>query len=1460
MATRYIVGGVLFLLVISVRGAVSESDPAPRAFLFPVTQPHSQFSFTLKTPDPEFSVRADGSFSIGVEGFETFERRVGAPDIPTRTVLVAIPRDATPKLEVRASRARLQRSLRPAAVPQRYVEVSPEERAELERPGRSEVDRQAILQRSIRERRAPDAAIYGGETPFPERVAWLGRTGVLRDQRYVEVHLAPVQYDPRITGLRIHDSLEIVVRFNGVPTVDLKEEEPVPSSSTDDRFEMVYRNSFLNYDQSRSFRYSSAESVETAEIAPEESSARMEAAVAATPRSRIRLRATALVRLDEATLQATGFLAHDVATWKLTHLGVQVPLQTNDDGDGIIEPGEWVQFYGQALDDEPKTELNTDFPGTNIDLFEARDFTDENTYFLTVAAQAQPTIPELDALPGFSLTPPAHFGATQHLEIDDAFRPLGAADPWYWLPSLSLSSPQAMSRTDQVPLPGLFSGTEAASIRVHLRGLSEDPLVDPDHQTRVTIENGSNQVLAIDDGGFDRRTLFLHQIDWTWTGGAELTDPLDVVLEVMDSGATCFGSPCNSVILDYIEVDYRRAFEAIGDSLVFDWPNENAEFVVTGLQDPNPDIYEITLAAGERVIQPVRLINASVTGTGPYDARFLVGEDTGMASGAPRRFAVVGDAGVVASSEYDLEPDTVSDLRLATNQADLIVIAHSDLLDQGPASPLTLLLDHRATPAGGGLTSKVVLLQDIEDEFNDGLPGPLAIKEFLRWITSDQPGEGWTDPKPSYVILLGDASLDYKGGTAQGNFVSTQMVFMDDPQLGYHASDNVMGAVIGDDQLADLVLGRIPARSVAEANRMLQKILDYEQVSPAGSWRNHALFVSDRGKTGNNPSEALQFEALNADSEAWMAIPPYTSRHLRYWTDYFDTPDPTPWDSVNADLKATVNGFGPIADGAAIVQFIGHGNFVLWSEDFFFDERINPPSDTFQDTMDLINSARLPWLMAHNCLTGGFHVIAHNSVAENWFKLAGGGAVGAFAPTGLSFNFISDDVIDVVWGDMFGPTKQRVVGPMVLDALARLCGQGATEACQYYALQGDPAMRLVLRDVEPATSLQAAGANARVDLSWTASATPLVVYDIYRADNLLWANYTKIADDVAGTNYSDSGVINARTYYYYLVAQDPDGFESRWSNFNSDCAGSGPDCVQVTPLNPDPPLPPAGASVADPGLGHVLELSWAANGETDVASYTVHYGMESATYTTVVEVGPATRLTLLDLVEGQMYYFAVTATNTSNLTSGFSIEVSDYPVFGLGLRNPSYIENLMLGKSGSDLVLEWPEVTTDIYGKPKSVALYEILRGAAPDFDGVGLTKIGECADPCSTFTDTGALLLAGGLEYRVRAVDGESNAGGMGSEPPEAVDLGIKKSTSVPGNLILHWDPVTTTVDGKPVVLQHYAVFIADQPFTRADIRDGLIAPTATVASSSFELTPPLQSRYYSVLAVDTRGNTSPF
>ena len=81
------------------------------------------------------------------------------------------------------------------------------------------------------------------------------------------------------------------------------------------------------------------------------------------------------------------------------------------------------------------------------------------------------------------------------------------------------------------------------------------------------------------------------------------------------------------------------------------------------------------------------------------------------------------------------------------------------------------------------------------------------------------------------------------------------------------------------------------------------------------------------------------------------------------------------WDAVNSP-------------GAALVQFIGHGNYTVWSDDAFFDERYVP-----RDTSYLVNGLELPWLIVHNCLTGGFHGDEPKSMGEQWIKRQIGGAI-----------------------------------------------------------------------------------------------------------------------------------------------------------------------------------------------------------------------------------------------------------------------------------------------------------------------------------------------------------------------------------------------------------------------------------------------------------------------------------
>jgi hypothetical protein len=1410
---------------------------------------------------------------VHLNGFATRERGTGAPDIPTKTILVAIPPGVEPRLEVSATGDSFRPGVVPAPVPREVGEIDVLARGELLRGQDRLIDSsRADEVRKIYEKAQ---AIYAGTRTFPERLAWLGETGVLRDQRYVEVHLAPVRFDPGAQGLRIANPFEVTVHFDGDT---LSRAIPVAEK----RFEGIYRATFANYDQGSAFRMSAV--ADDTYAAP--AVTRGPGTAGTGPLYRIRIRKDGVVRLDYATISATSMVTVPLADWKVVNRGVEVPLQVRDDngdpfvdptdGNGVLDPGEWVQFWGQALD-YPKTELNTDFLQSDQDIYEYRDYNEENVYFLSAEVGFRARMAESVADP--SGAPVAtEFDAVVRVEEDDVWLPFGGADPWNDQPAMSnpVVGSLTIDREQTVDLPGLATDT-TARVLVRLRGLSDDADNVGDHPMQIVLETDLGTPLGSDSSGgaFDGRSIYTHDFTWNHSSGATLTDPAVVRIVAQPFSGT--PGYRNQVMLDWVEVHYKRGFGAIGDLLYFEWPNLTQNIEVTGITSHDPEVYELThLIPGSEVVDAIRLVGVDVLpntpNTPPYTVRFRMREDGNLPMGETRRFVVAGSGAVQIPSGPDFEEDTVSDLRNTTNEADIIVIAHPDVMADPVTctSPsLTALLAHRLSQ---GLTSRVACLEDVEDDFNFGLQGPLAIKNFLAWVTSTVPGEGWIGPDeqnpadpPSYVLLLGDASYDTRGGPASFNFIPTQIMFRDRIQLGYYASDNLMAAVAGDDQLADLVIGRIASSDPVSTDLVLDKILEYETMTPPGNWTRHAVFISDRGKRDAggdvNGTESLEFETTNALAQSFMKIPPHTALQLRYWTDFCDTQAPAPQpcniEAMRQAIKDAINGVDGNSDGAAVVQYSGHGNFEVWSDDAFLDER-DPAF--LRDTLDFNNGLRLPLMMAHNCLTGGFHTLFDHSVGEDWLFRDGGGAVAVFSPSGLSFNFLGSATTGFVWNHMYGPLKERELGVVVMGALAGLCGQNSIEGCQNYILQGDPATRLAIPSVDPPTDVNAVAGNGFVDVNWTESLGGAAGYDVYRTASLL-APYERIASVPSPVStYRDEDARNTFTYYYYVVALDPEGFESPWSNFNTQC-DAGPDCVVATPLNPDPPTIPTGLAAFDPETGARLDVSWLTNPEDDILRYTVHYGTESENYTDFTETPAlANSVTLGSLENGTIYYLAITATNTSGNTSDLSGEITAVPTLVLGARSPRFIDDLQMGKNGADAELSWTEVTIDIYGKPETVDRYEVFRATVPDFVASAVNKIGECFAPCSSFTDPGALTAGPSYHYLVRAIDLDGNAGGAGRELPAGIlGLMVDRTDTM---VNLSWPAVAAVFHpgglGTPTTISHYEIYASDQPVTRTDLNGEV--PAATTTETTADLTLPVDHRYYSVLAVDTRGNKSPF
>ncbi len=95
-----------------------------------------------------------------------------------------------------------------------------------------------------------------------------------------------------------------------------------------------------------------------------------------------------------------------------------------------------------------------------------------------------------------------------------------------------------------------------------------------------------------------------------------------------------------------------------------------------------------------------------------------------------------------------------------------------------------------------------------------------------------------------------------------------------------------------------------------------------------------------------------------------------------------------------------------------------------------------------------------------------------------------------------------------------------------------------------------------------------------------------------------------------------------------------------------------------------------------------VNLAWNPNSESDLAGYKIYYGNSSGNYNTNIDVGNQTSysitpegtgegsLTNIGLIEGQIYYFALTAYDTSDNESGYSTEAV-YTVPNIPPSNPS---------------------------------------------------------------------------------------------------------------------------------------------------------------------------------------------
>ena len=1380
----------------------------------------------LEAPAPTFEPAEDGrGVTPVVAGFGSTSR-AGEPALPMRQFLVAIPEGSVPQIRILSDERVVLSGLDLQPVPTiRILDQSEPEwvRQGDRRPGAGRTeggagsgDPEPQAARDLRR----DRRVYDRDVDFPGEPVRLGQIGYLRDQRFVEVLFYPLAYNPVRHQARFHSKVRVEVRF------------ALPEFTTggalfrpDPYFEETYRESLANYEQGKAFRVEGTGPLPLS---------------AGGPRYKLLVTQPGIYRLDHAylTLHAANLLSLDPRTLSIEVDGAEIPISIRSttggagEADGVFGPDDVLEFFGRPKTDEGPTKLNHPFGMGFPDIYQAWDFTDTQVYWLSAggAAGSHLRVPASSGAPvgGFSLA--GDFQENVVWEEDEVFLPTGGDEVYYSNPSLLAGGTEAQ-RDLSVALPGLAVSGTPAKVTYRIRGGSNPPQA-PDHKVRLWVNGDTGN--AKED---------------TWDGDVVRSGNFDVAQSVLTNPSTvhvlALGLPGVTIdrqYLDRITITYRRLFTAVGGALIFSYPNQNARFQVGGLGTA-PSIFDISRKVAANGEPDAVLITGAVAGGSNYT--FEVPFDPSPSAPQVRTFVVAVPGGYKVPDAVVAAADPV--LAVPGQAADFLVIGSAATLDATPGGALDHLLAHRF--ATQDLTSRVVDIARIYDEFGFGRRDPEAIRRFLNFAYDNWRGPSGTDDPPSFVLLLGDATPDYENNQNLPDWVDqvpTPIMLQANSIIGYYSSDNWLASFRGDDQIPDVFLGRISARSAAQVAGVLDKIRLYESSPPPGLWKGRAVLAAS---DGDSAVETQTFEEVQTGvATTYFTTLPYTTPSPPF---FFAQP---PWNGTNTsqfkiDLTAAIN------NGSAIVSYVGHGAFEIIGNSSVLFSNANAAG--------LTNAPYLPLFVAFDCLAGGFHAFSTaGSLGEAMVNNTMGGSVASLAPAGLSSALTGDLLSDELFRHLLGKEKARILGVVQSEVHAALWTQGRIIDAQGLTFLGDPATRFVMPAPPAPTGLTAVAGNSQVTLSWAAPAQPVAGYRVYRASSSPLGTYSLACSPGASTSCVDTGVINATRYYYYAVSIDPDLFEGPASNLNGDC-DAGPGCVTARPVNPNPPAVPTLQAVVDTGTGASLQVTWQPSQENDIQKYTLRYGSQLGFYPLTIVTAPnATSAVLTGLSPSVRYYVILSATNTSGLESAPSAPMSGVPHLVQGIAPPMAISDLRLAPSaplGPDLVLTWTRPTIDIYGRPTTVTGYKVYRGTTPGFMVVGATPLATIGSGATTtYTDPQALINPAAYYYVVTASDAQGFASGGGRELPNGVsDLQV----SMPSANLLHlaWTPPTTDFQGFGTLIDHYQIHVTPVPVRRESLNAStIVLDNVTVPSVDLSVTG--SPRYISVLAVDNRGNLSPF
>ncbi len=684
----------------------------------------------------------------------------------------------------------------------------------------------------------------------------------------------------------------------------------------------------------------------------------------------------------------------DPRTLQLFYRGEEQAVHVFGQEDGRFDPGDFLIFHGRFRRD------HKDFESV---------FGRRNTYWLTWGRRQGRRFVERSGAPVMGYPPSISHWTTRHFEQDLWYDALADApdnrrDHWFWQRPVFAKSPDVPSSrvfVGELPDPDLGSDY-TARIRLALHG---------------STNLGHHTVLKLNNHILDDRI---------WDGQVEMQVEVDSPSEHLRQGtnqvllqAFADQAKWDKILFNWFEIDYRRLFRAKRGFLAFSLPpSAGQRIAVSGFSHPQIELYDVA--------NGIRFVDLSVEGDGTtMTATF---EDR---SEKPSSYVMV-DSLNLRTPEGRL--DEFSSWRAPVNRADYLIIAHPLFLDAAQR-----LADHRRRD---GLAVAVVSTEDLYDEFSHGRLDRAAIAAFISHAYHN-----W-ELRPAYVLLLGDATYDYRNiqGGGKPSFVPT--LYYHARERGHSPSDFLYVLVDGDDILPDLSIGRLAVGSAEEAEQVVAKIIRYDREPEPGSWRNRVLFLANFHEKGlfTGPSDVLA--ARYTGPLGLESVKVYGHDH---------SPIPNRTGSIFVDA---------LNAGALLLNFNGHGS--AGTMQFVFSSQL-PDWDYLSQVR---NGGRLPLVLALSCFNGLFANPVVRGLAEIFTNMAEGGSIGYISASAKSFvaqnNLLASNLFE-----QFFERGNLAFGPALNTAKSQVLAAHSSWKTALLGMQllGDPAQKLALAQMADYTPI-----------------------------------------------------------------------------------------------------------------------------------------------------------------------------------------------------------------------------------------------------------------------------------------------------------------------------------------------------------------------------------------------------